>query len=78
MCKNLEEYISIVLSQIDCSETKKIVCQVVRSNINEIIKEQHIPNQSEEQLVNILLVKMGAPKTIGQYFSWLKDLVDLH
>lgn len=78
MCRNVEEYISIVLSEIDCSETKKIACQVLRSDINKIIREQHIKNKSKEQLVNILFVKMGDPKELGQYFLWLKNLVDLH
>ncbi len=77
MCSNVEEYISIVLSQIDCSETKKVVCQILRSNINEIIREQHIINPSKEQIVKILFVKMGGPKTLGQNFFWLKNLVDL-
>lgn len=77
-CRRIEEYIIIVLSQIDCSETKKLVCQILRSDINKIITEQCILNPSEEQLVNILFVKMGDPKTVGQYFLWLKNLVDLH
>ena len=78
MCRNVEEYISIVLSQIDCSETKKIVYQGLLSDINQIIREQPILNPSEEQLVTILFVKKGDPKTLGQYFLWLKNLVDLH
>lgn len=78
MCINVEGYISIVLSQIDCSETKKVVGLRLRADINEIIREQHIISPSKEQLVNILFVKMGDPKTLGQYFLWLKNLMDLH
>ncbi|WP_169738620.1 hypothetical protein [Desulfofalx alkaliphila] len=78
MCRNVEEYISIVLSQIDCSETKKIVCQVLRSDINKIIRKQHVLNKSNEQLVNVLFLRMGDPKILGQYFLCLKNLVDLH
>lgn len=77
----VEEYVSIVLSQIDCLETKKIVYKRLRSDVNEIIKEQHVLNvseESDEQLVNMLFIKMGEPKTLGQYFLWLKNLVDLY
>lgn len=74
MGKNVDEYISTVLSQIDCSETKRIVNRVLCSDINKIIREQHILNPSKEQLVK----EMGDPKTLGQYFLWLKNLVDLH
>jgi hypothetical protein len=73
MYSNVEEYINIVLSQIDCLETKKVVYQVLCSDNN-----KHIINSTKEQLFKILLVKMGDPKTLGHYFLWLKNLVDLH
>ncbi|WP_347490148.1 hypothetical protein ABDB91_02935 [Desulfoscipio sp. XC116] len=78
MCSNVEEYISIVLSQIDCSETKETVCRILRSDIKEIIGKQHLINPSEEQLVKILFMKMGDPRTLGNYFLWLRNLTDLH
>ncbi|WP_031516298.1 hypothetical protein [Desulfofalx alkaliphila] len=77
-CRRIEEYISTVLRQIECSETKRVVCRVLRSDINKIMREQKISNPSKEQVVNILFMKMGDPKTLGQYFLWLDNLVDLH
>lgn len=77
-CRRIEEYFSIVLSQIDCSETKKIARQVLHSHINKIIRRKHILKPSKEQLAIIIFVEMGDPKTLGQYFSWLDNLVDLH
>lgn len=78
MYNNVEGYISVVLSQLDCSETKKVVGLRLRSEIKEIIRKQHIINPSKEQLVNILFMQMGDPKILGQYFLWLKNLMDLH
>ncbi|TEB06488.1 hypothetical protein Psch_00020 [Pelotomaculum schinkii] len=78
MCKNeVTEYISIVLSQLNCSESKKIVSRLLYSEVCDIINKQNY-DSSEEKIVTSLSRKLGDPKTLGQYFVWLENIMDLH
>lgn len=77
MCNEVEEYMGIVLSQIECSETKRVVAEILHSKIDEVLQKQCISNDSKEQLVKCLIAKLGDPLMLGQYYAWLKNLVDL-
>jgi len=79
VCNNeVKEYIRIVLSHLNCPESKKIVKRILCSEICEIKNKQHLCAQPGEKTVNILFIKLGDPKTLGHYFVWLKNIVDLH
>ncbi len=75
---DVEKYINIVLSQLDCPELRKTVSRILVPEINKLInrKDFHVP--PEENIEDYLLVKLGNPKELGDYFVWLKNIVDLH
>lgn len=77
-CNEVEEYISNVLSELECPELKKTVSQVLIPEINKLISKQSFYIRSEENISNNLSIKLGDPKKLGYYFVWLKNIMDLH
>lgn len=75
---DVEEYISIVLSQFECLEFKKTVRRILISEIYSLIDKQHFYFPPAENISNTLLIKLGDPKKLGGYFVWLKNIMDLH
>ena len=75
---DVEKYINIVLSQFECPELKEIVHRVLVSEINKLISEQNPHASAEENIIDYLSIKLGDPKKLGDYFVWLKNIMDLY
>ncbi|MEG3070298.1 MAG: hypothetical protein HQP61_07965 [Peptococcaceae bacterium] len=75
---DVEKYINIVLSQLECPELKKTVSQILISEINKLICKGTSRISTQENIADYLLIKLGDPKKLGDYFVWLKNIMDLY
>ncbi len=75
---DVEKYVSIVLSQLECPELKKTVNQILTLEINKLKSKKNPYFSSQENIEDYLLVKLGDPKMLGDYFLWLKNIMDLY
>ena len=72
-----EEYIGIVLSQIQHPGLKSVVDKQLREKIDEMLQDQYLSDLPEERSIRAVLAEMGDPVKLGQYYLWLYNLVDL-
>lgn len=72
-----EEYISLVLSQIQDLALKRIVTKILHEKIDEMLQNQYFSDMSEDQSIKMVLAELGDPVERGQYYGWLYNLVDL-
>lgn len=72
-----EEYIDIVLSQIQHHGLKRVVDKQLREKIDEMLQIQYFSDLSEKHSIRTVLAELGDPVKLGQFYLWLYNLVDL-
>ncbi len=68
---DMEEYLGIVLSQIQFLDLKRVVAKLLHARIDEMLQKQCFSNVPEEQPVKMVLANLGDPVKLGQFYVWL-------